>query len=300
MSRKIISFVAVAVIFLVFGGLWYHWQRVPEDASSLQSQQSVAVQVASVVSQSVPNHIDTVGTLHAKQMADLSSDTAGKVVKILYTPGSFVKQGTPLIQLDDRTYQSNLQSDEAALELATLNYQRNQSLAKLGAQAKQTLDAARADYLQAQAKVAKDKTVLSETVIKAPFDGFVGAKNVSVGDYVQQGQTLTVLVDRQLLQVDYSFPEKYLSHIKWAQKVTIKLPGHPKPKTHVLMGTVSYIAPQVDPSTHSIALQADIPNTNNALTPGVFVKVEQTTGINEHSLVVPEESLVPTITGNEV
>lgn len=301
MSRKrIVTYSIVFVLLVGFGTLWHYWQRSTTTEPKTQKPHSAKVQVAKVRKILLPKYVETVGILRAKQITNISSDIADKVVAVLYQPGGYVTKGTPLIQLDDRTYRANLQSDEAAYALAKVNYQRYLSLAKLGAQAKQTLDQARASYLQAKAKVSADQTLLSKTTIRAPFSGYIGSKTVSIGDYVQPGQVLTVLVNRKLLQVNYSFPEKYLPELKLNQKVTITMSGDAKAEQHRFTGKVTYVAPQIDEATHSIKLQADIPNKNNELTPGLFVKVRQETGVAKNTLVIPEESLLPTITGNEV
>ena len=299
MIRKLIYIIAVLIVLIVLGLGWHYWQQPRSQLSSLPQPIQV-VKIAVVSSETIPSNITAVGTLQAKQAANISSNIAGKITAVLYIPGSYVTKGTPLITLDDRTYRAALQSDQAAMKLAQLNYERYQSLVKMGALSQQTLDQARADFLQAQAKMNQDETLLSDTIITAPFDGYVGAKNVSVGDYVSVGQTLTIVVNRQLLQTNYSFPEKYLPELKLGQKVVLTLVSTPKSERKEYLGTVTYIAPEIDDATHSVAIQADVPNPKNELSPGLFVKVKQQTGVDPHVLVIPEAALVPTITGNMV
>ncbi len=299
MMHKTIGYLVAVVIIAGVGSGWYFWQHQSNPLPRAQNM-AVAVQVAKAATTTIPNHLEAMGTLQAQQSTNISADVAGKVTAILYQPGSFVKQGTPLIQLDDRTYRSDLDSANAALALAKVTYARNQSLAQVGAQSKQILDQSQADYLQAQAKLKSAQTLLEETTIRAPFDGYVGAKTVNAGDYVQAGQTLTVLVNRQQLQANYQFSEKYLPKLKLGQAVTITLPNQPKKNRRHYTGTVSYIAPEVDANTHSVVVQADVPNPDNTLAPGLLVKIEQSTGVSETGVVVPESSIVPTITGSQV
>ncbi|OGT49140.1 MAG: hypothetical protein A3F17_06705 [Gammaproteobacteria bacterium RIFCSPHIGHO2_12_FULL_41_15] len=301
--RKVIRLAIVALFLIALGVAWYYWQHTASTTQSLLSQKPLPtlVQVAKVVSKPLPQRLQALGVLEANQLTHISADIGGKVTATLYQPGSYVTRGTPLIQLDDRTYRTRLQADEAALALARVNYQRYRSLTQWGAQAKQTLDQAKADFIQAETKVRDDQTRLDQTTLTAPFSGYVGAKTVNVGDYVNPGQSLTVLVDRQQLQVSYQFPETSLSRLQLGQTVTLEPTNGTTVQSHQhYMGKVTYLAPQVDTSTHSITLQATLPNPQNALAPGLFVRVYQEIGEPQETLVIPEESLIPTITGNQV
>ncbi|MCH9643418.1 MAG: efflux RND transporter periplasmic adaptor subunit [Gammaproteobacteria bacterium] len=294
--RKIIIFIIVVAIILGIGFGWYYW---PSDSGPAQASvpQVIAVRVAKVKRSTITNTVYAVGTLQAKQQINVAPQMDGKIVAILYKPGSFVKQNTVLFQLDDRIYQARLRSAQSALNLAKMNFERSLQLAKTGAQSKQTLDSMRATFEEAQAALSSDQTVLSEARIRAPFSGYVGPQLVSIGDYVRQGQTLTTLTDRSILQVNYSLPEQYLQQLQLGQKVRVILPNH---KHEKFIGKLSYISPTVDDTTDSVDLEADIPNPKNILAPGLFVKVKQVLGMNRNALVVPIESLVSTITGSQV
>ena len=295
MKRRIII-VVVLLILLGLGGLWYYLQQSHESIKAPKPQTQL-VRVAKVEMQTVPHQVDAVGVLKAKRRINVAPQLPGQIVSITYQPGAFVKEGTRLIQLDDRIYRANLKSSKAAFKLAQINYHRYRSLAKQGVLAKQMLDKMRATFQEAQAKVSELQTTLSQTTIRAPFDGYVGAKMVSIGDYVEIGKTLTTLTDRSYLQVDYSLPEKYLSVLKLGQLVTLYIPNQKDKSFH---GVVSYIAPTIDISTHSIALEAEVANPKNILTPGLFVRIRQRVGIARNALVVPQTSIVPTITGDKV
>ena len=105
------------------------------------------------------------------------------------------------------------------------------------------------------------------------------------------------MTDRQHLIVQYSLPEKYLDNLKLNQLVTIKLNHKYGPPS---FAKVSYIAPTIDVATHSIMVQAALDNPDNQLTPGLFIRVKQQIGLAQQALVVPQNSIVPTITGAEV
>ncbi|PHQ79364.1 MAG: hypothetical protein COB66_06965 [Coxiella sp. (in: Bacteria)] len=294
--RQKYNIIAALIIVLVLAIYWYEEHQ--QDKNFYKHHVvAVPVTVIKVKRQSVPNQVEAVGTLQAKRQVDIAPQIAGQVVDVTYTPGSFVKTGKVLIQLDDRIYRAKLKSAQSTLKLTKMDYQRVLQLARSGAASRQLLDQQRAAYQKAQAAVSTNTTYLTQASIKAPFDGYVGPKNVSIGDYVQKGEKLTTLTDRSQLRVRYQLSERYLPELRLGQKVKIVIPNQPDV---MVVGKVTYIAPIINEQTHGVSMQATIPNTNNVLTPGLFVKVKQVTHVNRHALIVPQASIVPTITGPKI
>ena len=293
-QRYTVVMVLVVIIALVM--YWYEEHKAERNSFSHHVVAS-PVTVAVVKREAVPNQINAIGTLQALRQVDIASQMAGQIIGILYIPGSYVKGGKVLIQLEKDIYEARLSSAESAWHLASIDYQRVLKLARSGAASRQLLDQKRAAYQQAKAMVKTSKTLLAETRLKAPFSGYIGPKNYSVGDYVDQGEKLTTLTDRSQLLVNYQLSEHYLPQLSLGQKVEVSLPGD---KSDIVTGKVSYISPIIDQITHGIPIQATIPNKHNHLTPGLFVNVRQITHVNPHALVIPQSSIVPTIIGPKV
>lgn len=296
MKRKVIFLLVVLMIILAVTTLWYHLKHKQHPGTTAYDAQSQVVEVTTAKEGVIPTIIRTVGTLRSKQKVTISPSVAGRVASINFTPGVFVKQGDVVVTLDDQLYQANLQQAMAALKLSTASYERIKSLAREGAQTAQQLDAAKAQLEQDKAKVTANQAYVAETKILAPFDGFLGDKQINVGDTVTQGQAITILVDKTNLQVDYHLPARYLLEAKIDQPVTIKTTDDQREYA----GKVSYISPSVDEETHSVPMQADINNEKGDLSPGMFVKVSQTVAVNTHALLIPAEALIPTAEGNHV
>jgi len=296
LNRKLFLYPLVLLLILVIGKGFYDWQQSGEPVKPHKIRPA-AVQVAKVTTASVPMVIKAVGELQARRHIVVSPEIDGQVAAIHFTPGTFVRKGTLLVQLDDRVYQADLQSANAALSLAQANYRRYQALKASGALSKQQLDQVRAEFVEATAKAKLAQTYLSQTKIRAAFDGYVGAKNISIGDYVKRGAAMTTLVDRSLLLVNYHVPEKQLTRIQLGQLITLIVA---KQQRKTYQGKVSYIAPSVSTDTHSVELQANITNANNELSPGLFVRIHQHVGMLRNAVVVPQQSIIPTITGSKV
>lgn len=291
--------ITVVLVLVVVVALVIYWYEEHKTESNIINNQKVATPVVTtaVKRETVPSRVEAVGTLQAERQVNIAPQISGQIVAISYNPGSYVKAGTTLVELDNDIYQAKLASSQSAYRLAKANYQRISQLARSGAASRQMLDQQRAAYQQARAAVVTNKTWLADTLIKAPFSGYIGPKNYSVGDYVQEGEKLTTLTDRSQLFVNYQLPERYLPTLEFGQLVHVSMPSSGQAD---VTGKVTYISPIIDDTTHSVSVQATIPNNKNVLAPGLFVKIQQVTHMNRDALVVPLASIVPTITGPKV
>jgi RND family efflux transporter MFP subunit len=215
-QNRFITIGSLAILVAV-AMVWHFWQKPGRHFQSMQNEAN-AVEVASVTELNIPIVVKSVGVLQAVRQINVSSQNPNVVTAINYEPGTLVQAGTPLIQLDDRLYKAQLDSANAELKLSDMQNSRSILLAKQGALSKADLDQAQANFSKAKAQVAMSQTLLAETTIRAPFTGYVGPKNISIGDYVSVGQVLTTLTDRSQLLVNYSLPEK------WAIASPLKLP----------------------------------------------------------------------------
>ncbi|MCC5791498.1 MAG: efflux RND transporter periplasmic adaptor subunit [Legionellaceae bacterium] len=267
------------------------------DKKPLPSPPPLTVETTAVQQVMVAEQVETVGNLKSLNQINISSELAGQIKSIHFTPGSFVKKGTLLIELDDSILQSELAAAKASLALSQNNYTRITELAKRRISSAQAVDEALADFEDKQNQVAIKKAQLQKMKLVAPFSGVLGSRQISVGQYVTVGQGLVKLVANQKLRVEYRLPEHYLSDLAVGQQVTMVSDAYPGKVFH---GLVNYVDPVVDEDTRSIAVEALIDNPKARLSPGLFVKVNHQFGRESARLLVPEESLIPTISGQKV
>jgi membrane fusion protein (multidrug efflux system) len=289
-SKKIISILILGVM-VIFGVIYLRHDSNPKSADA------VTVEASPVIHGDIPIQAQAIGTLTAEKSVQITPEITGHIAKILFQDGSFVKQGTPLFQLDDQVYKAKLDSSKANLFLSETNYKRMVLLGKHGAISQQAIDQAYADTVEKKAAAEESETALEKTVLIAPFDGKVGKSLVSPGEYVAVGQGLVSLVDTQHLRVEYSVSEKYLASVKLNQAVKITTNAYPGKE---FVGHVSYISPTINTDNRTITLYASIPNENNLLTAGLFVNMTQSLGASQNTLLVPASSLVATIDGQLV
>ncbi|ASQ46842.1 efflux RND transporter periplasmic adaptor subunit [Legionella clemsonensis] len=183
------------------------------------------------------------------------------------------------------------------MALSKTNYERTRELANKKLASEQALDQALANLQEKQNTVKAKKAQLEKLSLRAPFTGTLGSRQVSVGQYVRVGQPLVRLIANQKLRVEYTLPERYLPRVQEGQQVTIVSDAYPK---QIYRGYVNYIDPAVDKETRTIAIEALIDNTNNLLSAGLFVRVNHEFANKRKRLLVPEESLIPTINGQKI
>ncbi len=288
--KKKILILSLAAAIAVWGFIKYR------SHSATEGPEPVWVQASQVKETTLPIEIHAIGTLVARS-AEISPHVAEHVKRILFKDGTYVIQGTPLIQLDEDVYKAQYDSALAQLVYSENNYKRMASLGKVGAVSKQAIDQADSEWKEKKANVEESEATLKQMTLYAPFDGMVGKCKVNPGDYVTEGQGIVTITDTKHLRVEYNVPEKYLPLLKQGQMVNITTEAYPD---RVFTGTVAFISPTINTDNRAVSLYAEVPNENNELAAGMFVNVIQRLNNEEHALLIPARSLVPTLEGEQV
>jgi len=286
--KKILS--AVLAMMAIF---WYvkHHNNANQD-----EQNAVMVEATTVKESTVPMEAHALGTLTARSI-EITPEAPGHVKKVIVQDGVQVKAGELLLQLDDEVLSSKFDSMQAEYNYTRGNYQRMLPLGKRGFVAKDTIEKVEAELKRKKAELQESEVMLNHTKLVAPFSGMVGKCKVSMGEYVNVGQSVLTLTDIQHLRVEYNIPERYLSALRLGQEVKITSAAYPG---KVFTGKVSYISPTINAENRSLALYADVPNDKHELASGMLVDVVQSLGSTEHALLIPARSLVPMLDGMQV
>lgn len=251
-----------------------------------------SVSVAKVSTMDVSQDIHALGSLSAINRVTLSAEVAGRVSAIFFKNGQEVTKGMPVAQLDNASDKAAYQSSLASLNLSRQKYQRAQLITQAFSQ--EQLDELKADVAKDQATVKTNQVALNQKQVIAPFTGVLGKFQVNVGDYVSAGQPIVDLVDTKQLRVNFSVPQQQRAQLKKGALVNIKVDAHPN-KT--FYGTVTYISPTVSDSSREIAVQADVPNPKDLLSPGMFVHASLQVRVHKNALVIPQQATLADITG---
>src|ERR1700716_3218685 len=186
-----------------------------------------SVSVADAKSEVIPNLLTAVGDLAAVHQVNVTSDVNGRITEILFTAGASVKEGTPLLQLFDAPDQGDLANFKAQATVAQLSLDRAKQLAarQFGPQA--TVDTAQAAFDQASAGIAKSQAIISQKLVRAPFEGELGVRKVEVGQYLTAGTQIVSLTDLSELYANFTITEKDSGQLQVGQIVRIKVDAYP-------------------------------------------------------------------------
>ncbi len=250
-----------------------------------------AVEVAKVGTMALQDDAQAVGTVRARQSVVLRPEVSGRIAALQFQEGTAVRKGQILVRLDDTLQRAELSQAEAQLSMAQANLKRNQELVAANFVAQRVLEESRASLQVAQAQVALARARLERMVLRAPFDGVVGLRQVDLGAYVKDGADLVPVEDTSQLLVDYRLPERYQTKVQLGQLVHVAFDALPGQK---LRARIVAVDPQIDTNGRSLLVRAAVPGDSQArIRPGMFARVTTVFDVFDDALVVPEEALVP-------
>jgi len=242
------------------------------------------------------NTINITGTIDPNEQVNLISQTAGNITGIYFTEGSHVTKGQVLVKIYDQDLQATLKQNAYQIALAKENEYRNRVLLQKEAVSKQEYDTSLSSYntLKAQSDVIKAQ--IARTVVKAPFSGIIGLRNVSPGGYLSPSTSIATLVNTNPMKVTFNIPERYRSLVKNGTKISFNIANSRKNFT----ATVYAIDPAVDPSSRTITVRAKALNPNNEITAGGFAKINLILEQSPRTIMVPTQCVVPDLKSNKV
>jgi membrane fusion protein (multidrug efflux system) len=296
------SIVAVFIVLLAAaGGAYWYFVHLPAQMAAQAPAGApgrggppggfaMPVEAAPVRVGTSRREVLAVGTIRSNESVVIKPEVAGRIVQINFTEGQKTKKGQMLIQLDSSMERAELVQAQAALVLAKANYERADELVKRNAGTGRALDEARAALRTGEASVLLSQARLDKFTLTAPFDGMLGLRKVSVGDYVTGGAEIVNLEMVDPLKVDFRVPEIFLATLRTGQKAAITVDAMPDRKFEA---EVFAIDPLVDQAGRSVVIRARIPNPDDSLRPGLFARVVLTIEERQNAVFVAEQSLVP-------
>ncbi len=255
------------------------------------------VTIAEAKSEVIPNLLTAVGDLAAVHQVNVTSDVSGRITDIMFTAGANVKAGSPLLQLFDGPDQGDLASFKAQAIGAQLALDRAKQLAARQFGPQSTADAAQAAYDQANAGIAKTEALISQKLVRAPFDGELGVRHVEVGQFLTAGTQIVTLTDLSQLYANFTVTEKDSAALKVGQTVRILVDAYPG---RTFEGKINAIEPQIATDTRNIRVQATLGNPDHILKPGMFTTTTVVLPDKPPVITVPETAVDYTLYGDSV
>lgn len=242
--------------------------------------------------------VAAVGSVAAVRGVAVSNESPGTVTAIHFDSGDLVKAGQVLVELNVGVERAQLQSAEARKEAAALNAGRSRQLIENEAVSKAALDNDEATLKASQADVGALSAQIARKLVRAPFSGRIGIRQVNLGQYLNPGTPIAMLQAPGAVYVDFSLPQQRLADLKVGGPVRVTLS---EGQNIQLDGTIAAIDPTVDAVTRTIKLRATLPNQKEQLYPGMFVNVTVLFPENQSRLVTaPATAVVHASYGDSV
>ena len=293
-TPKVLMFLRFLLVLLVLaalvGGLAYlkYAQVQKEMAMFSHPMPAPVVELAEVRETRWQPSLDAVGSVAAVQGVSVSNQVAGQVKEIRFDSGAKVTGGQVLVRLDDDVDQADLEGLEAAERLAAIKLQRTTALLKDRAVSQGDFDEIRAQLDQARAQVKSKEATIDKKVIRAPFDGQLGIRQIDLGQFLPEGTPIVLLQALDPIYVDYALPERQIGHLKVGQKVRVRVAAHPDDSFE---GTIEAITPGVEKGTRSVQIRARFANPETKLRPGMFARVQTLLPAEDRVLTLPREAI---------
>ncbi len=246
-----------------------------------------AVIVAEAAVDTVADQIEALGTARAAESVTVTSVVAEKIVELGFDDGQRVARGDVLARLDSAALEAERDRVEATLDERRLTLTRTERLAAQKLAPAEDLDLARLALRQAEASLTAIETRIDKHVIRAPFDGVVGLRPVSLGAFVSPGDTITTLDDTATIKLDIPLPAVHLADLSPGQAFTATSASTGE-RTYT--GTITTIDARVDPATRSVLVRGVLDNEDGALRPGTLMRVT-VAGNARRAVIVPESAL---------
>ncbi|WP_008550815.1 efflux RND transporter periplasmic adaptor subunit [Bradyrhizobium sp. CCGE-LA001] len=304
-------FALAAVAFGLWSELLGSVKPVEAAAQSASSQAAVRIPVTSfeVKKSDFPVHIYGLGVVSPFKTVTVRSRVDGQITKVFFKQGQMVREGDPLLQIDQRPFTAALEQavakkaqDEASLRNDQLNLERFQKLAKQQFETQQNLDTQQAlvDQMTAQVKgdqaaIDNAQTNLGYTSIKAPISGRMGFRLVDPGNIVHAADTTGIVTIAQLqpIAVQFTEPEDQLQAIAKAfeaGEVPVEALSSDGART-LSHGRLAIMDNSVNQATGTIGLKARFDNKDNALWPGLSVNTRMLVDTLKQVVVVPQDGV---------
>lgn len=284
--RKIIPLSCCIFIGVIFSSCG---KKKVENTGKGVPKGATAVEIYVAKIAPVSEVIEAGGTLLANESAELRPEMAGRITQLNINEGAFVSKGTLLLKLFDDDLKASLARLKSEEEIALAQEKRQNELLKI-----QGISQAEYDIIFNQINTIKAdidivNAQIRKTEIRAPFDGFIGMRNVSIGSYISPTDMVSRMVDSRKIKIDFSIPEKYQANINKGDSIQFRVNGVKDKYAAVVYA----IDPTINSETRNINVRAIFDNSKKALSPGTFATVNYNVVNRTNSIVIPSQAVIP-------
>lgn len=230
------------------------------------------------------------GTLLPNEEVGIYPEMSGRITEIHFKEGTKVRKGDLLVQLYDKDLKAQIEKLEVQRRLQVLTKDRQEQLLAISGISKQEYDNTVAQLASIDADLAYSHAQLSKYRIRAPFDGMVGLRQVSIGAFVNNTTLITNLQQVEPLKLDFPLPERYKNALKKGTSVRFTVSG----QLDTFKAQIMAVQPSADVSTRTVTVRAMVPNAHQALTAGSYANVLMGMSSDVQGIAIPTQCIIPT------
>lgn len=269
----------------------------PSSSTSTQPvNASLPVDVVKLTKQTLKNQLQVTGTILPNESVALRPEVSGLVTRIAFDEGQYVAKGTPLLYLNDDDLQAQYQRLEYTQKLFESQENRQKQLLAREAISQEEYDIVLNQYNTTLSDLKLVQAQIAKTVVRAPFNGTLGLRQVSEGSVIGTGDIIATVVNMDPIKIEFSIPERYSNLVELGSSVFFSSDA----STGEVEGEVYAFEPQIDAATRTLKLRARSSNKEGNFLPGMFVKIRFVLDEINDALMVPSESVIPELQGYKV
>lgn len=283
--------VMLLLVGLVFGGIYGFQQfRNHMIAKAIRGHGIPPQTISTIVAEksSWQPTTQAVGTLRASKATQLSAEVGGLITAIPFESGKQVKKGQTLLELNADPLKAQLAQFKANAELARQNLTRDRAQLKIQAVSQAVVDSDAATLKSAEAQIATQQALIDQKIIRAPFSGVLGIRQVDLGQYLAPGANIVSLQQLDPMYIDFTIPQTQIDLIHLDEAVAVKTDARPG-KT--FEGKITAIEPQINTATRNLTVRASIANPKSELLPGMFATLTIKQGPPQEFLTLPSTAI---------
>lgn len=301
MSKKAIIFLSIGLLIVV-GLVTY---RIITNTKKEETNKAIGggnrgggskVYGRVIQGQPFADHLSLSGSIEANEVVELHAEVSGIVEQLNFQEGSQVSAGQVLIKINDAELRAQLAQARTRADLAGENARRAKLLLDKEAISQEEYDIASADFRTADAQIQLINAQLNKTLVRAPFSGKIGLRNISKGSYITPATLIANLANTAQVKLLFSVPERYAYMVNKGSQVAFSIQGDEQK----FSAAVFAIEPVIEANTRTLLVKAISKNSSNKLIPGVFANVTFPLETVENGLLVPAEALIPIQNGKKI
>ncbi|BEG99186.1 efflux RND transporter periplasmic adaptor subunit [Bacteroides sedimenti] len=290
MKKKLNTSVGVTLILLTLFFFYIGFFKSTDKKQEKKERTEKKVDAFIVTPSLLVSDITVTGSLLAFDEVDLKNEVAGRVIKINLPEGKFVKEGTLLVKLYDDDLQANLKKLQSQLAVQEQIYNRQTQLIKVNGISQNDYEQTLLQVNTIKANIDEQKALIRKMEVRAPFDGIIGLRNISVGAVINSSTLLATIRASNKLKIDFYVPEKYGSEISNGMKVRFTMYNNNEKQYDA---TVIATERGIDNATRNLKVRALVNASSKELIPGAFTNVQLKLGSNPNALLIPTQAIIP-------